>query len=352
LPAGEPTKNRLPYTLSPPQLNVLDDESSLLDSDLDSKVENQKGTSGNEAGPGGLRQETNYLGLQGTGPLIHQRVVSVNVTSKYAEKTVKGDDRSPRAQSTLHKVEEVPMKKDTKKEINLGKITSRVIRQKRDNQLPSNRQEMMIQATIETLNNRIQKMTKALINSGSQDNVISKEYVQQQGFTLKKLEYKILPRNTDSTLNEQGAVTHTVDLRMNIGSHSEVITFYIVGLTKKASIFLGHAWLKKHNPEIDWTRNRIKFSRCPNDCLVKKSMTWITNKSKETIEEGDTILLVNLQLALEIQGIDICTKFTQAQELAEAENQKKEKMTEEKIPEQYREFVKVFAKESFDALPD
>jgi hypothetical protein len=109
--------------------------------------------------------------------LIHQRVVGVNVTSKYAEKAQKGDDRSPRAQSTLHKVEEVPMKKDAKKEINLGKITSRVARQKRDNQLPSNRQEMMIQTTIETLDNRIQKITKALIDSGSQDNVISKEYV-------------------------------------------------------------------------------------------------------------------------------------------------------------------------------
>jgi hypothetical protein len=109
--------------------------------------------------------------------LIYQRVVGVNVTSKYAEKAQKGDDRSPRAQSTLHKVEEVPMKKDAKKEINLGKITSRVARQKRDNQLPSNRQEMMIQTTIETLDNRIQKITKALIDSGSQDNVISKEYV-------------------------------------------------------------------------------------------------------------------------------------------------------------------------------
>ena len=31
---------------------------------------------------------------------------------------------------------------------------------------------------------------------------------------------------------------------------------------------------------------------------------------------------------------------------------KRRKMTEDKIPEQYREFVKVFAKESFDALPD
>jgi hypothetical protein len=292
------------------------------------------------------------LGLQGTGLLIHQRVIGDPVTSKYAEKTQKGNDRSPRAQSTLHKVEEAPTKVDAKKEIGLGKIGLRVARQKRDNQLPSNRREMMVQVQLETLDTGIQKMTKALIDSGSQDNVISKEYVQQQGFTLKKLEYEILPRNADGTINEQGAVTHTLDLRMKIGSHSEVITFYVVGLTRKASIFLGHAWLKKHNPEIDWNHNRIKFSRCPEDCLVKKSMTWITNKSKETIEEGDTILLVDMQPALEVRGIDICAKFTQAQELAEAENQKKEKMTEEKILEQYREFVKVFAKESFDALPD
>jgi hypothetical protein len=219
--------------------------------------------------------------------------------SKYAEKTVKGDDRSPRAQSTLHIVEEVPDKKTPKKEIDLGKITH-VARQKRDNQLPSNRREMMVHARLETLDTGVQKMTKALIDSGSQDNVISKEYVIQRGFTQKKLDFEILPRNADGTLNKQGAVTHTVDLRMKIGSHSEVITFYIVGLSKKASIFLGHAWLKKHNPEIDWKCNKIRFSRCPEDCLVKKSMTWITNKSQETIEEGDMILLVDMQPALEV----------------------------------------------------
>jgi hypothetical protein len=335
---------------SSPLPKVSDIGLTSVDPDRNSKVESSKGTSGNQAGPGGLRQGN--LGLQGTRPLIHQRVISDHVTSEYAKKTQKGGDRNPRAQSTLHKVEEAPTTVDAKKEIGLGKIGFRVARQKRDNQLPSNRREMMIQAMLETLDNGIQKMTKALIDSGSQDNVISKEYVQQQGFTLKKLEYEILPKNADGTINEQGPITHSVDLRMKIGSHSEVITFYVVGLTRKASIFLGHTWLKKHNPEIDWTRNKIKFSRCPNECLVKRSMTWITNKSKETPEEGDTVLLIDMQPAMEVRGIEIRAKFTQAQELAEAENQKKEKMTEEKIPEQYREFVKVFAKESFDALPD
>jgi hypothetical protein len=37
---------------------------------------------------------------------------------------------------------------------------------------------------------------------------------------------------------------------------------------------------------------------------------------------------------------------------AEEANHTREKMTEDKIPLQYRDYVKVFAKESFDALPE
>jgi hypothetical protein len=95
------------YNSSPP-LKVSSSGLTSVDPDRTSKVES-KTTSGNEAGPGGLRRENNYSGLQGTGLLTHQRVIGDPVTSKYAEKTQKGDDRSPRAQSTLHKVEEAPI---------------------------------------------------------------------------------------------------------------------------------------------------------------------------------------------------------------------------------------------------
>jgi hypothetical protein len=111
----------------PPQLNAPGSGLTSVDPDRTSKVES-KTTSGNEAGPGGCRRENNYSGLTGTGPLIHQRVIGDPIKGKYAEKTLKGDDRSPRAQSTLHKVEEAPMKQNAKKEINLGKITSRIAR--------------------------------------------------------------------------------------------------------------------------------------------------------------------------------------------------------------------------------
>ena len=31
-------------------------------------------------------------------------------------------------------------------------------------------------------------------------------------------------------------------------------------------MILGHDWLKKHNPEIDWTTGDVKLSRCPPEC--------------------------------------------------------------------------------------
>jgi hypothetical protein len=68
---------------------------------------------------------------------------------------------------------------------------------------------------------------------------------------------------------------------------------------------------------------------------------------KDDLEEGESILLIDFANAIEL-----CAHGSQAQQMAEQVSAQKEKMTEDKIPEQYRDFVKVFAKESFDSLPD
>lgn len=52
------------------------------------------------------------------------------------------------------------------------------------------------------------------------------------------------------------------------------------------------------------------------------------------------------------EQIDLRLKETQAQKMAEEANRGKEKMTEDTVPEQYHEYIKVFAKESFDKLPE
>jgi hypothetical protein len=76
------------------------------------------------------------------------------------------------------------------------------------------------------------------------------------------------------------------------------------------------------------------------------------NKSKEVIEPDNMILLIDFKEALEVRGIEVQAKFIQAQELAEKANAEREKLTEEKIPEQYQDYIKVFAKESFNGLPE
>ena len=43
------------------------------------------------------------------------------------------------------------------------------------------------------------------------------------------------------------------------------MTFGVVNLGK-ATLILGHNWLKKHNPEVDWETGKIKMTRCPPAC--------------------------------------------------------------------------------------
>ena len=34
-------------------------------------------------------------------------------------------------------------------------------------------------------------------------------------------------------------------------------------------IFLGHNWLVKHNPEVNWEKDTIWFTRCSKTCRTK-----------------------------------------------------------------------------------
>ena len=66
-------------------------------------------------------------------------------------------------------MEEAPIVEEgrPKKEIGLCTQSLQVAQQKRDNQLSSNKRELIIQAQIETLDTKVQKMTKALLDPGA-----------------------------------------------------------------------------------------------------------------------------------------------------------------------------------------
>jgi len=58
----------------------------------------------------------------------------------------------------------------------------------------------------------------------------------------------------------------------------------------RMDIFLGHDWLVKHNPEINWKNKTIKFTRCPESCTMKhKDIRFKTRRTKamEIIEQDN-----------------------------------------------------------------
>ncbi|KIM59771.1 hypothetical protein SCLCIDRAFT_97564, partial [Scleroderma citrinum Foug A] len=54
----------------------------------------------------------------------------------------------------------------------------------------------------------------------------------------------------------------------------------------KVPLILGHDWLKKHNPNIDWTTGDVNLSRCPPECKSLMDMRFtkliLDNESQET----------------------------------------------------------------------
>ena len=68
-------------------------------------------------------------------------------------------------------------------------------------------------------------------------------------------------------------------------------------------MFLGYDWLVKHNPEVNWNKETIKFTRCPRTCkmnhqdilFTSNRRTQTTEKDKEQQEIGKKPDPINLE---------------------------------------------------------
>src|SRR5690348_10534785 len=114
--------------------------------------------------------------------------------------------------------------------------------------------------------------------------------------------------NANGQLNADDPILEMISLQLQIGHHIERIDF---GITK-GQVFLGHDWLKMHNPSIDWCNRLVTFDHCPLTCRPRlhpickdpdfDSDDDPLNASSSTfeIEEGDHILMVDMSAKLDI----------------------------------------------------
>jgi len=240
---------------------------------------------------------------------------------------------------------------------------------------------LKLKVELETTDTGEVKSINSFMDSGATREFIDCHYAKSNRLHTRKLSEPILVYNVDGTLNEAGSITEVVDLILRYWNHSERTLFAVTGLGKQ-KLILGHSWLRKHNPEINWVTGEVKMSRCPPRCcsrcrdkarverIARKAEIWWTEavsdgpipelhmdleeeeeeEAEELIKPGDHIFAIGLVPA----PVEIWATSSVSQRLAEAFKCNSEASAPSRRPilEYLKEFDSVFSKESFDALPD
>jgi len=126
------------------------------------------------------------------------------------------------------------------------------------------KRELNMQAQVKTKNGKNLKV-KALIDSGCTHTGIDAQLVKDKRIQTKKINFSFEVFNADGTKN--GEVTKVASLEVEINGHKETLKAAVTDLDG-TDMFLGHDWLVKHNPEVNWKNGTIKFTRCPGNCTM------------------------------------------------------------------------------------
>ena len=96
----------------------------------------------------------------------------------------------------------------------------------------------------------------ALLDSGANGLFIDEKWARSQGWRLYDTTSNIQVYNVDGTRNVGGPIKFEVDLMVRYKEHQERATFYVTNLgTHK--VIMGLAWLKRHNPTVDWRTGAV-----------------------------------------------------------------------------------------------
>ncbi len=110
---------------------------------------------------------------------------------------------------------------------------------------------------------------KALVDSGAEGNFLDFSFARHLHIPIITLDHRIVVK----ALNGQSLppVTHSTTpvTLITSGNHTERIIFFLTD-SPLAPVVLGHPWLTKHNPRIDWGQSSVAAwsESCYASCLV------------------------------------------------------------------------------------
>jgi hypothetical protein len=216
---------------------------------------------------------------------------------------------------------------------------------------------------------------QGLLDSGATGMFINRQFVRELGITGRRLAQPLAVFNADGTLNRSGVITEEIDLFMMVDDHKELVTFKITNLGR-IPLIVGHSWLKKHNPTIDWRTGAIEMTRCPRECGVKRRKKKNQEKQKKKPypryvneaeeEKEEEKIFVSWFLPGDVRDDDeellYCEKKNGKWEAHEInalphhqswfyDEKDVNRKTEDAIPAEYQDFADVFDKGKSERFP-
>ena len=141
------------------------------------------------------------------------------------------------------------------------------------------KRELNVQAEVKTKNGKNLKV-KALVDSRCIHTGIDEQLVKDKRIQMKLINFSFEVFNADRTKNRE--VTKVAPLEIEINEYKETLEAAVTDLDR-TDMFLGHDWLVKHNPEVNWRNGTIKFTRCPVNCtMTHKDIQFNSRRTKET----------------------------------------------------------------------
>ena len=145
---------------------------------------------------------------------------------------------------------------------------------------------MNVQANIEMRNGKKLKV-KTLVDLECTHTGIDEQLVKNKNIPTKPINFSFEVFNADGTKN--GEVTKVVPLEIEINGYKEQLEVAVMDLDG-TDMFLGHDWLVKHNPEVNWKNSTIQFTICPGQYTIKHEDIWFNTrrtKAIDTIEQDN-----------------------------------------------------------------
>ena len=110
--------------------------------------------------------------------------------------------------------------------------------------------EVWMKVGLEKLDMHEGVTVKALLDSGTTGIFMDRDFAEEQGLKLVKLEKPVEVKNVDGTDNNGERIEYEIECNMYFEGHVERIRVDVCKLGR-TKVILGMPWLVAHNPEID-----------------------------------------------------------------------------------------------------